>query len=168
MASNGKMRKGRLGCSLPHCGCEKEAGAKMSIGRTLQLCRSAVAGRTLCRRSPRTHWRLLCLFTALLAALILAWPAAAQISFTDIGVGLLDVRYSSGAWGDYDNDGDLDILLDGWVADSTSHARVYRNDAGSFTDIGTGLPGGCGASVAWGEALSRILWKSVNGVVSGC
>ncbi len=33
--------------------------------------------------------------------------------FTDIGAALTGVYWSSVAWGDYDNDGDLDILLAG-------------------------------------------------------
>ena len=34
--------------------------------------------------------------------------------FVDIGAGLAGVNYGSVAWGDYDNDGDLDILLTGY------------------------------------------------------
>ena len=34
-------------------------------------------------------------------------------SFVDIAAGLTGVRNGSVAWGDYDNDGDLDILLTG-------------------------------------------------------
>jgi predicted nucleotidyltransferase len=71
--------------------------------------------------------------------------------FTDIGAGLPSVRHSSSAWGDVDNDGDLDILLAGYSA-SGEIANVYRNDgAGTFTDIGAGLPGLSFGSVAWGD-----------------
>jgi hypothetical protein len=48
-----------------------------------------------------------------------------------------------GVWGDYDNDGDLDILLSG---------KVYRNDGGAvFTDIGATLLGVANSSAAWGD-----------------
>ncbi|MFC1573445.1 FG-GAP-like repeat-containing protein, partial [Candidatus Eisenbacteria bacterium] len=71
--------------------------------------------------------------------------------FTDSGAGLEGVRSSSVAWGDYDNDGDLDILLTGEDVGGTYISRVYRNDAGLFTDIGTGLEGVRRGSVAWGD-----------------
>ena len=39
------------------------------------------------------------------------------------------------AWGDYDNDGDLDIVLSGLSAHGNT-TKVYRNDGdGIFTDI---------------------------------
>ena len=47
-------------------------------------------------------------------------------AFGDIGAGLSGVYDSSVAWGDYDNDGDLDILLTGHDG-SNPIARVYRN-----------------------------------------
>ena len=72
------------------------------------------------------------------------------IEFAAIAAGLEGVAGSSVAWGDYDNDGDLDILLAGG---SGYHdiSRVYRNDGGSFMDIAAGLAGGWGSSVAWGD-----------------
>jgi Calx-beta domain/FG-GAP-like repeat len=72
-------------------------------------------------------------------------------SFTDIGAGLAGVAYSSVAWGDYDSDGDLDVLLTGALTDSTRISRIYRNDDGIFTDISAGLPGVSVGSVAWGD-----------------
>ncbi|MCX7591162.1 MAG: fibronectin type III domain-containing protein, partial [Kiritimatiellae bacterium] len=54
------------------------------------------------------------------------------------------------AWGDYDNDGDLDIALTG----NTGTARIsklYRNDAGVFKDPGIALTGLSESSVAWGD-----------------
>jgi len=72
-------------------------------------------------------------------------------TFTDINAGLEGLNYSSGAWGDYDNDGDLDILLTG-VNISGSFSIIYRNNGNStFTDINAGLQGVYCSSVAWGD-----------------
>ncbi len=54
------------------------------------------------------------------------------------------------AWGDYDNDGDLDLALAG-NGSSGRISRVYRNDGGAFTDIGAGLTGVDNAGLAWGD-----------------
>jgi hypothetical protein len=69
--------------------------------------------------------------------------------FTDINAGLPGVDKSSVAWGDYDNDGDLDILLTGFTG-SDRIARVYQNTALDFTVAYT-LPGVQESSVAWGD-----------------
>src|SRR6266511_3806660 len=75
----------------------------------------------------------------------------AQI-FADINAGLPAVSASSVAWGDYDNDGRLDILLSGYSSAYGNIARVYHNDGGgSFSDVNAGLPGIEYSSVAWGD-----------------
>ncbi len=46
-------------------------------------------------------------------------------------ISLLNVRDGSVHWGDYDNDGDLDLLLsgsDGYGASATGVTRIYRNE----------------------------------------
>ena len=70
---------------------------------------------------------------------------------TDTGTGLTPVYDSSVAWGDYDKDGDPDILLTGHNTDMGGVARLYRNDVGSFTDTATALTGVSSSSVAWGD-----------------
>ncbi|MEM7031030.1 MAG: VCBS repeat-containing protein, partial [Chloroflexota bacterium] len=72
-------------------------------------------------------------------------------SFVDISATLDGVALGSVAWGDYDNDGDLDILLTGGDNTGTNIAKVYRNDGGSFVDIGAALDGVRDSSVAWGD-----------------
>ena len=72
-------------------------------------------------------------------------------TFSDIGAGLTGVEQGSVAWGDYDNDGDLDILLSGRDSGGNRVAQVYRNDGGSFSDINAGLTGVRDSSVAWGD-----------------
>ncbi len=86
--------------------------------------------------------------------------------FTDIGAGLPGVSASAAAWGDYDNDGDLDIVLSG-----SGNAKVYHNDGGgTFTDIGAGLADAFDGSLAWGDYdndgdLDILLTGSGNGIV---
>ena len=43
---------------------------------------------------------------------------------------LRGVRYASLAWADYDNDGDLDLIVSGMVDNGTSLTQVYRNTDG--------------------------------------
>ncbi|HLN22339.1 MAG TPA: FG-GAP-like repeat-containing protein [Bacteroidales bacterium] len=66
------------------------------------------------------------------------------------GITLTGLQYSSSAWGDYDNDGDLDLLMSGY--DGTTYVtNIYRNNLGAFTNIGAGLPGLTRATVSWGD-----------------
>ena len=74
--------------------------------------------------------------------------------FTDIGANLIGLWWGSVAWGDYDNDDDLDILITGSYVDSSYHriSRVYRNNGNStFTDIAAGLTGVMSGCAAWGD-----------------
>ncbi|GEM_PF-871861 len=71
-------------------------------------------------------------------------------SFVDIHPSLAQLGNSIGAWGDYDNDGDLDIALSGF--DGVNFVtKVYRNDNGVFADINASIPGAFYSSVAWGD-----------------
>ena len=72
--------------------------------------------------------------------------------FHDIGAGLFGVNDDgSAAWGDYDNDGDLDVLLAGDDDDNTEVILVYRNDGGLFVDIGAAIEGSDDSAAAWGD-----------------
>ncbi len=88
--------------------------------------------------------------TLLTACLLVPGLGLAQ-TFTDIGASLTGVRVGSAIWGDYDNDGDLDIILTGEDNTSTEVCKIYRNDSGSFVEISAGLPGVWNSSVAWGD-----------------
>lgn len=57
---------------------------------------------------------------------------------------------SSLAWGDYDNDGDLDIAFCGYTGTSV-YTRIYKNTAGSFALDPTAFQGVCEGSVAWAD-----------------
>jgi len=78
--------------------------------------------------------------------------AADDIRFTPVQEALFaDPGGQSNAWGDYDNDGDLDLI----VTFRDAPVRLYRNGTNGFENVadGTGLPtdGGNPRSVAWGD-----------------
>ncbi|MCD4690436.1 hypothetical protein K8S17_03150, partial [bacterium] len=84
-------------------------------------------------------------------------PEHHVLLFTDIVAGLPGVRHSSAAWGDCDNDGDLDILLTGDTG-SGYISRVYENDEDSVntppaapSNLSFDLAGNVGA-FSWGAA----------------
>ena len=61
--------------------------------------------------------------------------------FNDSGFVLPPLIDASIAWGDYDNDADLDLLITGKTNRfSAETVRLYRNDSGSLTDTGLAVP----------------------------
>ena len=73
-------------------------------------------------------------------------------TFTDIAAGFTGVYNSSSAMGDYDNDGDLDILLTGSTITNTYISKLYRNDGNNtFVENNISLVGVANSSVAWGD-----------------
>jgi hypothetical protein len=60
-------------------------------------------------------------------------------SFNDQGMPFMPVEESSAAWGDYDRDGDLDLLLCGNSAGGDV-TLLYRNDGAVFTEMDPDLP----------------------------
>lgn len=74
--------------------------------------------------------------------------------FTNIGAPLLGLAHSSLAWGDYDNDGRLDLAVTGCFYDGADQCatRVYRNEGNDlFVDVGVNMIGVKYGSVAWGD-----------------
>jgi hypothetical protein len=75
-------------------------------------------------------------YTFIFILFLIAPTASAQVTFTDVteaaGLGDLSARIAAMAsWGDYDNDGDADMVLTGG-----SGKRLYRNEGdGTFLDV---------------------------------
>lgn len=72
-------------------------------------------------------------------------------TFVDASAGLTGPLYSSADWGDFDGDGDLDVLVGGgqispFVLRGVS--RVYRNDGGAYTETAV-TSGAFHGSAAW-------------------
>jgi PKD repeat protein len=74
-------------------------------------------------------------------------------TFSDAGISLTGIISSSVAWGDCDNDGDMDVLITGSTSGVTldAIAKIFINNGGSFTEIASGLPGVYHSSVSWGD-----------------
>jgi hypothetical protein len=79
-------------------------------------------------------------------------PVSAELAFTPVQPEVFaDPGGQSNAWGDFDGDGDLDLV----VTFNSAPVRLYRNAPDGFENVapGSGLPtdGGNPRSVAWGD-----------------
>lgn len=103
-------------------------------------------------------------------------------TFTNIEADLLQVMYGSSAWGDYDNDGDLDLVIAGftdWFQQEVD-SKLYINDEGEFVESDISLPKATYGNAFWvdmdndtdddlfftggyfpnGEEYTRILYRN--------
>ena len=80
------------------------------------------------------------------------WRNNGNGTLTDIGpqLGFTSAPNARGlAWGDYDNDGDLDLLMGKRNPDTL---ELWRNDAGQFVNVATEA----------GVAFSDLMWRGVH------
>jgi len=94
--------------------------------------------------------------------------------FTDIGGALQQLDGASVAWGDYDNDGLLDLLITGspWIGYRPEVTKIYHNNGdGTFTDINANLVGVLGGGAVWGDYNNDgrldVMLAGLTGAVSG-
>lgn len=72
-------------------------------------------------------------------------------SFSGISSSLTSVGNSDACWGDYDNDGDLDLALNGITNSGSKITKIFKNNSGSFSDINANLLGMQGGNLEWGD-----------------
>ena len=74
--------------------------------------------------------------------------------FIDVKAGIAGVTNYDHClkWGDYDQDGDLDLAITGWNNNIGYTTQIYRNDGSdTFTLLNAGLVGAQSSSVDWGD-----------------
>ncbi|NIR94904.1 MAG: T9SS type A sorting domain-containing protein, partial [Gammaproteobacteria bacterium] len=89
------------------------------------------------------------------AATTLVYRNEGNGNFTEVQAGLIGLTSGAGAWGDYDNDGDLDIAITGAQNISPPYhpvTKLYRNDGNDrFMPVMIPLTGLRESSLAWGD-----------------
>ncbi|GMU24452.1 MAG: hypothetical protein AMXMBFR13_45260 [Phycisphaerae bacterium] len=85
-------------------------------------------------------------------ALGVGLAAGRVFGFTDIGAPIPGYDKCALAWGDYDNDGDLDLAASGRANAYDTGCKVYRNDGGTFTGASTSnMVDLYNSDLAWGD-----------------
>ena len=75
-------------------------------------------------------------------------------TFSDISAGLQGLCFGSLDWGDYDNDGDVDLLICGQDNSDPAirHTLIYENTGNNnFNEIVTDIPGVSRGQASWGD-----------------
>ena len=72
-------------------------------------------------------------------------------NFMDINAALEGVDIGDADWGDYDGDGDLDIIATGRNFSGLHTGVIYRNDAGIFNNSGISIPLMFNSNHDWGD-----------------
>jgi hypothetical protein len=71
--------------------------------------------------------------------------------FTSVPEPFTPLSDGSVEWGDYDHDGDPDILVTGKRFDNRLATFIYRNDNGNFTEVPVHVPGVFHGVARWGD-----------------
>ncbi len=99
---------------------------------------------------PLAQRRVAGIAAAIAFVISLAATSVNGQTFTEVSTPFTGLATGVAAWSDYDNDGDLDVLLTGYVSSTKSITRIYRNNSGNFVAADTSLIGASFSS-AWGD-----------------
>ena len=72
-------------------------------------------------------------------------------NFVKINAKLPGVSYGIGRWADYDNDGDLDIIISGNESSGKVITELFKNDNGIFNHVNSGFADLKLSDIAWGD-----------------
>ncbi len=92
----------------------------------------------------------MCKYKLLLLLLLLSLNGFPQfVKNENASTAIRDLSQSAADWGDYDNDGDLDLAIGGVAG--TAFTEIYRNDNGTFVNIDAGITPIDQGSIMWGD-----------------
>ncbi|NQV01620.1 MAG: VCBS repeat-containing protein [Bacteroidia bacterium] len=72
-------------------------------------------------------------------------------TFQEVPTSIPGINSGGSCWGDYDNDGDLDLVVNGQLANWSSVTLVYENIDGEFSEVPGDFPALFNGTARWGD-----------------
>jgi HYR domain/FG-GAP-like repeat len=95
------------------------------------------------------------------------WRNLGNNTLSNINAGFPGLTVSAAAWGDYNNDGRLDLAIAGSTTGNQRLTQIWRNTGAGFVNINAGLTGVDDGALAWGDfdndGRPDLLVTGVNG-----